>query len=119
KVTLIAERQGGEVVLTVEDTGRGIEPSFLPRVFAPFAQEERSLDRAAGGLGIGLTLVKSLVELHGGSAAAHSAGPGRGSTFVVRLPASDAAPRPPERAVTGAGGAAPGRRLLAVDDNVD
>lgn len=119
KITLIAERHAGQVALTVEDTGRGIEPSFLPRVFAPFAQEERSLERAAGGLGIGLTLVKSLIELHGGSAEAHSEGPGRGSTFVVRLPAAEAVVRPEGTAVTAVAGAAPGRRILVVDDNVD
>ena len=77
------------MVLTVRDTGIGIAPDVLPRVFDLFVQERQALDRSQGGLGIGLTIVRSLVERHGGSVSAHSAGPGRGSEFVVRLPTAD------------------------------
>src|SRR5207248_2757014 len=73
-------------VITVRDTGVGLAPELLPRIFDPFTQADRSLDRSQGGLGIGLTLVQRLVELHGGSVQAASAGPGQGSEFVVRLP---------------------------------
>jgi signal transduction histidine kinase/ActR/RegA family two-component response regulator len=77
-------------VLTISDTGIGLEPELLPRVFDLFVQGERALDRSQGGLGIGLTLVRRLAELHGGLAEADSAGTGRGAVFTVRLPMSDA-----------------------------
>jgi CheY-like chemotaxis protein len=107
-------------VLRVKDTGVGIAPGLLSKVFDLFVQAEQGPDRTQGGLGIGLTLVKSLVEMHGGTVAAHSDGPGRGSAFTVRLP----------RAAAGAAGrtdrsrAPPGprvrpRRVLVVDDNKD
>lgn len=75
-----------DAVLSVEDTGFGIAPELLPSIFDMFVQGERTLDRAQGGLGIGLTLVRRLVELHGGTVIASSAGAGHGSTFTVRLP---------------------------------
>ncbi len=81
-----------EVVIRVRDTGIGIPPEQLPRIFELFVQGERSLDRAEGGLGIGLTVVRKLTEMHGGSVLAHSEGPGLGAEFVVRLPASREAP---------------------------
>jgi PAS domain S-box-containing protein len=86
QVTLSAEDQGREVVLRVRDTGIGIAPELLPRVFDLFTQADQSLARSHGGLGIGLTLVRRLVELHGGTVEAHSEGRGQGSEFVVRLP---------------------------------
>ncbi len=86
-ITLMAEREGDEAVIRVRDNGIGIRPELLPRVFDLFVQSERSLDRSQGGLGIGLTLVKKLVEMHGGSIEAHSEGMYKGSEFVVRLPA--------------------------------
>ena len=105
-------------VITVADTGCGIEPSLLPRVFEPFVQAERTLDRAGGGLGLGLALARGLVELHGGEMEARSDGHGRGATFVVRLPldgraeatprAGAVAPRKPRR-----------RRVLVIDDDRD
>ena len=83
-------REDTFAVLRVRDSGIGIEPELLPRIFELFVQGARTLDRAQGGLGIGLTLVRRLVELHGGSVGAESPGPGAGSTFTIRLPASDA-----------------------------
>ncbi|HYE36698.1 PAS domain S-box protein [Methylocaldum sp.] len=87
QMTAIADTR--EVVLSVKDTGIGISPELLPHVFDLFTQAERSLDRSQGGLGIGLTLVRKLVEMHGGRIEALSAGPGQGSEFVVRLPLSN------------------------------
>jgi len=123
RIRLSAEREGGEVVVRVRDAGIGIPADLLPRVFDLFTQAERSLDRSQGGLGIGLALVKSLVEMHGGRVEAHSEGPGRGSEFVVRLPAlpgtfdpndgAKAAPRASRAEGRGS------RRVLVVDDNRD
>ncbi len=115
-----------EVFVRIRDTGPGISPTLLPHVFDLFTQAERTLDRSQGGLGIGLTLVKLLIEMHGGSVDARNLQPGHGAEFVVRLPANaprrvappmvaaafpvkPAAPRPKERAM----------RILVVDDNVD
>jgi len=86
RITLLATADGHDAVIRVKDTGIGIAPSSMQHIFDLFAQGERSLDRAAGGLGIGLTLARRIVELHGGSIAAHSEGVGRGSEFEVRLP---------------------------------
>jgi signal transduction histidine kinase len=86
-IWLMVKREDGTAMVSVRDTGVGIVSDMLPHVFDLFAQSDRSLDRAQGGLGIGLTLVKKLVELHGGSVVARSAGPGLGSEFIVRLPA--------------------------------
>jgi signal transduction histidine kinase len=83
-VSLLAE--DSHAVLRVRDNGRGIPPSLMPRIFEPFVQGDQSLDRSEGGLGIGLMLVKSMVEMHGGQIHAFSAGPDQGSEFVVRLP---------------------------------
>ena len=106
------------VVLTVRDTGTGIPPELMPRIFDLFAQGERTLDRAQGGLGLGLTVVRSLVEQHGGTVTATSDGAGKGATFVVRLPritdaTAHAAVHPAP--VTDV---AP-RAIVVVDDNVD
>ncbi len=90
-IWLDASREGSRAVLRVRDTGAGIAPTLLPRVFELFAQAERTLDRSQGGLGIGLTLVKLLVEMHGGSVEARSAGLGQGAEFIVRLPIGEAA----------------------------
>lgn len=86
-IWLTAEVQGDEVVLRVRDSGLGIDPKLLPHLFDPYWQVERTLDHSQGGVGIGLALVRKLAEMHGGSASASSPGLGRGSEFVVRLPA--------------------------------
>jgi signal transduction histidine kinase/CheY-like chemotaxis protein len=120
RIGLTAERDGDELVLRVRDNGVGIAPDMLAQVFEPFVQLERSQERSQGGLGIGLALVRSLVELHGGSIAAASAGPGQGSEFTLRLPALPEA-RPERAFVFEAGQPREGRalRVLVVDDNVD
>lgn len=106
-----------EAVLRVSDTGLGIAPELLSRIFDPFVQGERTLDRSEGGLGVGLTLVRRLVELHGGTVSASSEGPGRGSTFTVRLPTIP----PPEFKAVGTHiptSSAP-KRILLIEDNPD
>jgi signal transduction histidine kinase/integral membrane sensor domain MASE1/ActR/RegA family two-component response regulator len=114
-------KEDGEAVFRIRDDGIGIAPEMLERVFELFVQGERPRSRTAEGLGIGLTLVRNLVELHGGRVEARSEGPGRGSEFVVRLPLAGpgspagAEDRPPEPARTPAAA----RRILLVDDNVD
>ncbi|HYV20399.1 MAG TPA: ATP-binding protein [Verrucomicrobiae bacterium] len=126
QVWLSAERHGAEVVMRVRDTGLGIPSDRLGNIFDMFNQVDRSIERAQGGLGIGLTLVRRLVELHGGSVLATSDGPGRGSEFVVRLPVLkplsefERHARPgvrllPKTAATKHAA----RRALVVDDNVD
>jgi CheY-like chemotaxis protein len=98
----------------------GIRPDMLPRLFEPFTQSERTLARSDGGLGIGLTLVRRLTELHGGSVQAVSEGPGRGSEFIVRLPlARGPAPVALPAAPAPAPAPAARRRVLVVDDNLD
>ena len=121
RISLVAERSNGEVTIRVRDSGVGIEPEMLPRIFDLFTQIEDRRSRAQGGLGIGLSLVRSLVELHGGSISARSDGPGRGSEFVVRLPAVNSPPAspPPRRARKRDLEKPPTRRVLVVDDNVD
>jgi signal transduction histidine kinase/CheY-like chemotaxis protein len=121
EVRVSAGREHGEVVLRVRDDGIGIAPELLPRIFDLFAQGQQGLDRTPGGLGIGLTLVRSLVELHGGHVEAHSEGPGHGAELVVRLPAASRAPEPiapptSSPRVESRAAAAP-RRVLVVDDN--
>jgi PAS domain S-box-containing protein len=120
RVTIITERAGETAVLRVRDTGQGIRTDLLARVFDLFVQEQQSLARSRGGLGLGLALVKRLVELHGGSVAVWSAGPGQGSEFTVRLPA--VAPPVAEAPGSGAGprpALARSRRVLVVEDSAD
>jgi two-component system CheB/CheR fusion protein len=115
----------GQVVVRVRDDGSGMAPETLSRVFELFMQADRSYDRTGGGLGIGLTLVRHLVELHGGSVKAHSAGLEQGSELVVRLPTLAPTNRESERRrgvptnALSPAAASPGRRVLVVDDNVD
>ncbi len=119
-IRLTVEKGEGEVVLRVRDTGMGIPADVLPAIFDLFTQAERTLERAEGGLGIGLTLVRQLTEMHDGTVEATSAGPGQGSEFVVRLPLLMDAPL--ADGTVGAaddGGSSRRRRILVVDDNRD
>ena len=119
-IRVVGTREAGDVVLTITDNGAGISPEILPHVFELFTQERQELDRSQGGLGLGLAIVRGLVQAHGGSVTAQSAGKGHGSVFSVRLPA---------RATTKPASAAPaepvedsprqGRHVLIVDDNPD
>ncbi len=120
-IWLSAAAEDGMVVLRVRDTGIGIPPEMLAAIFDLFTQVDRALDRSQGGLGIGLTLVRRLVEMHGGRVEVHSEGAGRGSEFVVRLPALERNHAPAPAAASGAPSPAPAvrRRVLVVDDNVD
>ncbi|HYF15986.1 MAG TPA: response regulator [Phycisphaerales bacterium] len=124
RVLLETERPGGRAVLRVVDNGEGLDPDLLRdgRIFGLFVQGKRSLDRSHGGMGVGLTLVKRMVDMHEGEVEAHSRGPGTGSEFVVRVPLT------PDRPLSEAcGPSAPGRcriershaRVLIVDDNQD
>ncbi len=119
RIQLSAERDADDVVIHVRDNGIGIVPEQLPRIFEMFAQIDTSLERSVSGLGLGLTLVKNLVELHGGKVEARSEGAGRGTEFVVRLPvlaeSTSSTPTQPVRAQ------APetSRSILVVDDNAD
>jgi PAS domain S-box-containing protein len=108
--------EGSNAVIEVSDTGVGISAELLPRIFDLFVQGDRTLDRAQGGLGIGLSVVKRLVEMHDGEITARSAGLGRGSTFEIRLPRTA---RPQTLAPEGAGVTSPPRNVLIVDDNAD
>ena len=113
------------VIISVRDNGIGIDPAVLPHVFELFTQAERTPDRSQGGLGLGLALVRSLVQLHGGRVEAHSEGLGKGSCFSVTLPTIGGAPAGagmpagPDAAAAPPPSAAGGRRILVVDDNVD
>ena len=122
KIWMSAEQVDGEVVLRVRDNGVGISPSMLSSIFDLFVQAQRREDRTQGGVGIGLTLVRKLVELHKGKVEASSPGLAQGSEFVVRLPALATDAEPEKRnsdANTASRQQAPGRRILVVDDNTD
>ncbi len=118
-IRITARNEGGAVVISVRDRGVGIPAEKLPKMFELFAQGDRSLARSEGGLGIGLTVVKKLIEMHGGTVTAESEGAGKGSEFTIRLPAAIGS----ATSGTGAGGpsGAAGKkaRILVVDDNVD
>jgi two-component system, chemotaxis family, CheB/CheR fusion protein len=118
RISLTAELDGGEAVVTVQDNGIGIPVEAQPTLFEMFSQVDRSLERAQGGLGIGLALVKGLTEAHGGRVEVHSQGVGRGCTFTVRLPVTDRQPGAPQPAADAAPPAAK-CRILVVDDNRD
>jgi two-component system CheB/CheR fusion protein len=125
RIRLCAKRRGDEAVVSVSDNGIGLTPDVLPRVFDLFTQVHTSIDRAQGGLGIGLTVVKSLVEMHGGTIVAQSDGVDRGSTFTIRLPLLTQAPKNGTRGTGGDVAAVPPLvdpskiRVLIVDDHRD
>ena len=120
-ISLTVVRQGSDVLVSVKDAGIGIPHDMLTRIFEMFIQVDQSLERTRGGLGIGLTLVQRLVEMHGGTVRAFSAGPGRGSEFVVRLPLPTEAPASAPALDSGQTTSMPtnARRILVVDDNRD
>jgi CheY-like chemotaxis protein/two-component sensor histidine kinase len=121
RIAVTAERDGDAVAVAVQDSGIGIPADMLTEVFEPFTQLDNSLERTRGGLGIGLALAKRLVEMHGGGIEAHSAGPGQGSRFVVRLPvaAHQGAARPSVLEGPGPVSAVARHRILVADDNYD
>ena len=122
RIGLRARVEADEVVIVVEDSGVGVDPELLPHVFDLFIQADRSLERKQGGLGLGLTLVRRLVEMHGGRVEAASAGPGLGSAFTIRLPclaAEVVEPAPAAEPAEAARPAGPARRILVVDDHQD
>jgi PAS domain S-box-containing protein len=120
-IWLTASQQGNEVAVSLRDTGIGIAPRQLPGIFELFSQLDHSLEKSQGGLGIGLMLVKRLVEMHGGSVEAKSAGIGMGSEFIVRLPVAEpvADEHPAPAAATHAATTGEAVRILVADDNVD
>jgi PAS domain S-box-containing protein len=118
RIQLTARSDAGDVMITIADKGVGIPPEQLPHMFELFAQGDRTLARSEGGLGIGLTVVKRLVEMHGGSVTARSEGAGKGSEFAIRLPAAKK-PTTASDHVHNHPVATAGSRILVVDDNVD
>jgi PAS domain S-box-containing protein len=122
RIVVSAAREGDDAVVRVSDSGMGISPELLPTLWDMFTQVRDTIDKAQGGLGIGLSLVKKLVEMHGGTVTAASPGVGRGSTFTVRLPLAAAAPAADDASPPTTVPAAPrpiARRVLVVDDNED
>jgi two-component system CheB/CheR fusion protein len=121
QVGLTLKRDGNQTVIAVQDNGVGISPELLSQVFDIFTQADRTLERSQGGLGLGLTLVYRLMALHGGTVQVFSDGPGKGSRFVVSLPALSAVePRPNHTATVDENrGKSPSRRILIVDDHED
>lgn len=119
RIRLASSVEEGNAVVRVSDNGVGITPELLPRIFDLFVQGTRTIERAEGGLGIGLTLVREIVRLHGGTISAESAGSGLGSEFTVRLPLIVSKSAEPPRPVAGAPVIGPTRRVLIVDDNRD
>lgn len=119
QIWLTARRQEGDVLVTVRDTGIGISAEMLPHIFKMFTQVDRSTRKSQGGLGIGLTLVRTLVEMHGGKVDARSLGVKQGSEFVVRLPLSEEARVSDPNSAQSPAALAPTHRVLVVDDNRD
>jgi CheY-like chemotaxis protein len=117
EVEATAER--GQAVIVVRDTGVGIEPQLLPRVFELFVQGQRSIDRSEGGMGIGLALARQLVDLHQGAIEAHSEGSGKGAVFTVSLPCISSVTRSSMAPNIAGAVATAARRILVVDDNAD
>jgi two-component system CheB/CheR fusion protein len=119
KISIEGRREGAQAVVKVTDSGVGIAQSLLPHVFDLFTQGERGLDRSQGGLGIGLTFVRRLVEMHGGVVEARSAGVGQGSEFIVRMPVIESQVRVVDAVKVSQPISTQSLRILVVDDNVD
>jgi signal transduction histidine kinase/DNA-binding response OmpR family regulator len=117
QVELAVNGERRSATLTICDTGIGMEPEMLRRVFDAFSQADRSLDRSRGGLGLGLTLVKGLTEMHGGEVSVASEGPGKGTTLTIKLPAQGRSTTPAQAAASPLNG--PRRRILVIEDNRD
>jgi PAS domain S-box-containing protein len=119
RITVSLTRRAQRAVLQIADTGMGIDAPTLGRLFVPFLQADRSVDRSHGGLGLGLVVVKSLVEMHHGVVTAHSDGPGRGARFTVELPIVEIASPPRATATLSAQREGGSRRVLVIEDNAD
>ncbi|HEY8550643.1 MAG TPA: ATP-binding protein [Vicinamibacterales bacterium] len=119
RIEVQASRSGTEIAVSVKDNGAGIAPEMMPRIFDSFSQERQELDRSQGGLGLGLAIVRGLVEAHGGSVSAHSEGKGCGATFTVRLQAAEAHAPVVEAAQPAREPQPGGCEVLLVDDNPD
>jgi two-component system CheB/CheR fusion protein len=119
RIALERDEGSGQVIISVRDTGTGIAADMLPRLFEPFVQADSSLARTRGGLGLGLSVARGLVEMHGGTLTAHSEGLGAGAVFTIRLPfALDVAVSAPAPAAARMASASP-RRVLIIEDNID
>jgi CheY-like chemotaxis protein len=116
-VSVSVDRAARQAVIRVADSGVGMPPEVLEHLFQPFMQEDRTLDRSKGGLGLGLALVKGLVELHGGTVSGTSEGTGKGSTFTLRLPLEEPVGDAASARAPGEGAAS--RRVLIIEDNAD
>jgi CheY-like chemotaxis protein len=116
RITMRLTKPLDSAVLTIRDTGTGMEPEVLARAFEPFSRSNHGLDRRGGGLGLGLALVKGLIDLHGGKVTAHSDGPGQGSEFVITLPLEEP-PAPAEKADEASAANPRFCRILIIEDN--
>ena len=123
QIAVSGSSENAQAVLSVTDSGRGIAPDMLPRIFDLFAQERQEIDRSDGGLGLGLAIVKNLMRAHGGTVDAHSDGKSRGARFTIRIPLAARAAEEPGTAIAAGAGSCfrrgPGLRILVVDDNPD
>ena len=119
RISVCLKEDNDQIVLTVDDSGQGIESSFLPHIFEIFRQADAGTNRAQAGMGIGLAVVQQLVELHGGSVTAHSAGAGQGASFTVRLPRSLQSKSTPAPVLELSNGTLRGMAVLVVDDSED
>ncbi|HET9479340.1 MAG TPA: ATP-binding protein, partial [Pyrinomonadaceae bacterium] len=119
RIEVRLDEDGEDIVLTVADNGQGIDTSFLPHIFEIFRQADSGTNRAQSGMGIGLAVVQQLVELHGGSVAAYSAGVGQGAMFTIRLPRSVDTKRRPSLSMDLTIGTLQGMEVLVVDDSED
>jgi CheY-like chemotaxis protein len=119
RISLSADQEKRQIVFRVKDTGIGMAPEMLKPIFELFVQANHSLDRSQGGLGLGLPIVRRIVEMHHGTVSAFSEGEGRGSEFVIRIPVGIAEPARASLAPPSRAGESPKRRILVVDDNRD